>query len=105
MTKTYTGSLFAKLAGVVGVAIFAIAPALAQHTGATVHGHVTNPAGQNFTTGDVKFTTDKSVQPKDAKFTSVAPIDNDGNYKATGVAPGEYFVYVVQGDKDRKSVV
>jgi tetratricopeptide (TPR) repeat protein len=99
MTKTYTGSLFAKLAGVVGVAIFAIAPALAQHTGATVHGHVTNPAGQNFTTGDVKFTTDKSVQPKDAKFTSVAPIDNDGNYKATGVAPGEYFVYIVQGDK------
>jgi tetratricopeptide (TPR) repeat protein len=99
MTKTYTGSLFAKLAGVVGVAIFAIAPALAQHPGATVHGHVTNPAGQNFTPGDVKFTADKSVAYKDEKFTNTTPIDADGNYKATGVAPGEYFVYVVQGDK------
>jgi tetratricopeptide (TPR) repeat protein len=99
MTKTYRGSLFAKFAGVVGMAIFAIAPALAQHPGATVHGHVTNAAGQSLTPGDVKFTADKTVAYKDEKFTTVAPIDNDGNYKATGVAPGEYFVYVVQGDK------
>jgi len=99
MTKTYKGSLFAKLASVVGAAIFAIAPALAQQPGATVHGHVTNPAGQNFTNGNVKFTTDKSAAYKDEKFTSVTPIDNDGNYKATGIAPGDYFVYVVQGDK------
>ena len=45
MMKTYRGSLFAKLAGVVGVAIFAMAPALAQKPGATVHGHVTNAGG------------------------------------------------------------
>jgi tetratricopeptide (TPR) repeat protein len=99
MMKTYRGSLFAKLAGVVGVAVFAIAPALAQKPGATVHGHVTNPAGQDFTPGDVKFTTDKSAAPKDAKFTAVAPLDAQGNYKATGVTPGDYFVYVVQADK------
>jgi tetratricopeptide (TPR) repeat protein len=99
MTKTYKGSLFAKFAGIVGVAIFAMAPALAQKPAATVHGHVTNPAGQNFANGDVKFTTDQSVAYKDAKFIAVAPIDSDGNFKATGVTPGDYFVYFVQGDK------
>jgi tetratricopeptide (TPR) repeat protein len=99
MMKAYTGSLFAKFAGVVGVAILAIAPALAQKPGATVHGHVTNPAGQNFTPGDVKFTTDQTVAYKDAKFVATAPIDNNGDYKATGVTPGDYFVYFVQGDK------
>jgi len=99
MTKTYRDSLFAKFASTVGVAIFAIAPALAQHPGATVHGHVNNPAGQSLTTGDVKFTQDKTVAYKEEKFTTTTPIDADGNYKATGVAPGEYFVYFVQGDK------
>ncbi len=99
MKKAYTGSLFAKFAGVVGVAILAMAPALAQKPGATVHGHVTNPAGQNFTPGDVKFTTDKTVSYKDAKFVATVPIDGNGDYKATGIAPGDYFVYVVQGDK------
>src|ERR1700722_16123502 len=97
MMKTYRGSLFAKLASIVGVAIFAIAPALAQKPGATVHSHVTNPAGLSFTTGEVKFTTDKSAAYKDAKFATVVPIDGDGNFKATSVAPGEYFVYFVQG--------
>ncbi len=97
MMKTYRGSLFAKLASIVGVAIFAITPALAQKPGATVHGHVTNPAGMSFTTGEVKFTTDQSVAYKDAKFATVVPIDGEGNYKATGVAPGNYYVYFVQG--------
>ncbi len=97
--KTYKGSLFAGFAGIVGVAIFAIAPALAQKPATTVHGHITNPAGMDFNSGDVKFTTDQSVSYKDAKFAAVAPIDAQGNYKATGVTPGDYFVYVVQGDK------
>ena len=97
MMKTYRGSLFAKLASIVGVAIFAIAPALAQKPGATVHGHVNNPAGQSFTSGEAKFTTDQSAAYKDAKFAPVVPIDGDGNFKATGVAPGDYFVYFVQG--------
>jgi tetratricopeptide (TPR) repeat protein len=99
MTKAYTGSLFAKFAGVVGVAVLAIAPALAQKPGATVHGHVTNPAGQNFTPGNVKFTTDQTVAYKDAKFAATVPIDDNGDYKATDLAPGDYFVYFVQGDK------
>jgi tetratricopeptide (TPR) repeat protein len=99
MMKTYKSSFLAKLASVVGVAVFAIAPALAQKPTATVHGHVTNPAGNDFTPGDVKFTTDQSVAYKDAKFAVVAPLDAQGNYKADGLAPGDYYVYVVQGDK------
>jgi tetratricopeptide (TPR) repeat protein len=99
MMKAYKGSLFAKFAGVVGVAILAIAPAFAQKPGANVHGHVTNPAGQNFTNGNVKFTTDQTVAYKDAKFVATVPIDDNGDYKATGIAPGDYFVYFVQGDK------
>ncbi len=99
MMKTYRGSLFAKLAGVVGVAIFAIAPALAQKPAATVHGHVTNPAGLDLTSGDVKFTTDQGAAYKDAKFAATAPIDAQGNYKVTGLTPGNYFAYIVQGEK------
>lgn len=99
MTEAYKSSFLAKVAGLAGVAMLMMAPALAQTPGATVHGHITNPAGQNFTNGDVKFTKDKTVAYKDEKFAPVVPIDNDGNYKATGVTPGDYFVYFVQGDK------
>jgi tetratricopeptide (TPR) repeat protein len=66
---------------------------------ASVHGHVTNPAGQPFTPGDVKFTKDKTVEFKDEKFTVTAPLDANGDYKATGVTPGDYFVYVMQDGK------
>jgi tetratricopeptide (TPR) repeat protein len=99
MMNFYRGSFVAKLASIVGVAIVAMAPAIAQKPTATVHGHITNPAGMDFTSGDVKFTTDQTVAYKDAKFAAVAPIDAQGNYKATGLTPGDYFVYVVQADK------
>ncbi len=66
---------------------------------ANVHGHVTNPAGQPFGAGEVKFTKDKTVAFKDEKFQFAFPIDTNGDYKATGVAPGDYFVYVIQDTK------
>ena len=99
MMKASKGSLFTKFTSLAGLAIFLVAPAFAQGTGATVHGHVTNPAGQPFTNGDVKFTQDKTVPYKDEKFVNVTPIGNDGNYKAAGVKPGAYFVYIIQSDK------
>jgi tetratricopeptide (TPR) repeat protein len=98
MMKMYKGSLFAKFASLAGMAVFLTAPAFAQAT-ATVHGHVTNPAGQSLNSGDVKFTKDKTTPFKDEKFLVVAPLDSNGNYKAVGVTPGDYFVYVVQNDK------
>jgi tetratricopeptide (TPR) repeat protein len=97
--KVYRESLVAKFTSLAGMAIFLVPPAFAQGPGATVHGHVTNPAGQSFTDGDVKFSKDKTAAYKDEKFPTVAHLDADGNYKATGVAPGDYFVYVAQGDK------
>ncbi len=99
MTEVYKSSLFAKAAGLAAMVMLTIAPTLAQTPGATVHGHVSNPAGQNFFPGNVKFTKDQTVAYKDEKFSPVVAIDSDGNYKATGVTPGDYFVYVVQGDK------
>jgi tetratricopeptide (TPR) repeat protein len=97
--KTEKSSLFSKLAGFAGVAILMVAPGFAQNPGATVHGHVTNPAGQNFNNGTVKLTKDTTTPYKDEKFTNTTTTDADGNYKVTGVAPGDYFVYIVQGDK------
>ncbi len=78
----------------------------AQEQAAKVHGHVQNPAGQALTTGEVKFTKDLTAPFKDEKFTTTVEIDKDGNYTATGVTPGEYFIYVVQADKaiDRQQV-
>jgi tetratricopeptide (TPR) repeat protein len=72
--------------------------AFAQKT-ATVHGHVTNPLGQNFSNGEVKFTKDRTVPFDKEKFLNTVPIDADGNYKTTDIAPGDYFVIVVQADK------
>jgi tetratricopeptide (TPR) repeat protein len=95
--KTYKGSLFAKFASLAGIAVFLSAPAFAQGTGATVHGHVNNPAGQSLTNANVKFTKDKTVAYKDAKILKDAPLDENGNYTAEGLAPGDYFVYVVSG--------
>ena len=64
-----------------------------------MQGHITNPAGQPFSNGNVKFTKDKTEPLKDEKFVDITPIGSDGNYKATGVTPGDYFVYVTQGEK------
>ena len=91
----------ARIASSVAVAaVLSVAPAaFAQAGTATVHGHVTNPIGQNFSNGDVKFTKDRDEPFDKEKFLNVAPIDADGNYKATGIAPGDYFVIVVQGNK------
>ena len=91
----------ARIASSVAVAaVLCVAPAaFAQAGTATVHGHVTNPIGQNFSNGDVKFTKDRDEPFDKEKFLNVAPIDADGNYKATGIAPGDYFVIVVQGNK------
>lgn len=86
--------------GAAAVAVMALSgSAFAQAPGATVHGHVLNPAGQDFSSGDVKFTKDKTTPYKDEKFTVTVPLNSDGTYKATGVTPGDYFVYFVQGDK------
>jgi tetratricopeptide (TPR) repeat protein len=80
--------------------------ALGQEGAAKVHGHVQNPAGQPLTSGQVKFTKDLTTPFKDEKFTNTVDIDAGGNYTVPNVAPGEYFVYVIQGTNvvDRQQI-
>jgi len=81
------------------LAAFALAggtAALAQAPGATVKGHVTDPAGMPVTNGEIRFTKDKTVEVKDEKMINITPVDGSGNYEAKGVAPGDYYVYVFQ---------
>jgi tetratricopeptide (TPR) repeat protein len=82
------------------LAATAVLPAamLAQGT-ASVHGHVNNAAGMAINTGQVKFTTDKAGEAKDRKYKNSFDIDANGDYKGTGIAPGDYLVVVMQGDK------
>lgn len=86
----------------VAAALLVMAPSLRAQTGTTasLHGHVNNAAGQAITNGNVRLTTDKTAQPKDMKFTVTLPIDKNGDYKGTGIAPGDYFAFVTVDNKD-----
>jgi tetratricopeptide (TPR) repeat protein len=82
--------------------IFAIArPSglLAQDKTASIHGHVTNAIGQPVTKGEVKLTTDRGVDAKDRKYPFSFPLDQNGDFKGTGIAPGNYVAIVFQDDK------
>ena len=84
------------------------APTLtAQVAPAKIQGKVTNMAGDPLTSGQVKFTTDIHTDYKDEKFAKVAEVDKEGNYTVADVAPGDYLVWLVQGDKtlDRVEIV
>ncbi len=72
---------------------------VAQEQPASIHGHVQNPAGQAVIAGQIKITKDIHAAYKDEKFTNTADLDKEGNYTIKDVAPGEYFGYVVVGDK------
>jgi tetratricopeptide (TPR) repeat protein len=66
---------------------------------ASIHGHVTNPAGMALNKGEVRLSTDRSSDSKDRKYAYKFPIDQNGDYKGTGIAPGNYVVFVFQDDK------
>jgi tetratricopeptide (TPR) repeat protein len=73
---------------------------LAQATTASVHGHVNNAAGVALPNGQVKFTTDKNAEPKDRKFKNIFEIDSNGDYKGTGIAPGDYLAVIAYDKND-----
>lgn len=66
----------------------------------SVHGTITNPAGQPVKEGVVKLTTDRSTN-EDAKrkYEYTFPIAPDGTYKADGVKPGDYVLFYQVNDK------
>ena len=66
----------------------------AQSVTATIHGKVSNAAGIPVTHGDVKLTTDKTLDPKDRKYPLSFPLDATGNYKGDKIGSGDYIVVV-----------
>ncbi len=68
-------------------------------TTASIHGHVNNPLNQAITKGDVKLTTDRTSDAKSRKYQYTFPIDGNGDFKGTGIAPGNYVAVVFVDDK------
>ena len=66
---------------------------------ASVHGHVNNAAGQPVAKGDVKLTTDRNSDAKARKYQYTFAIDASGDYKGSGVAPGNYVAFVIADEK------
>ena len=94
--KRYSGFFVALVAA---LALWMVPQMRAQQT-ASVHGHVQNPAGQPVTTGTVEFSHDLSGgEWKGKKITNSFPLDSNGDYKGTDIAPGDYLVAVVTQGK------
>jgi hypothetical protein len=95
-----------KVAGSAAAGVLALvawaqpATMMAQDT-ATIHGHVTNPAGAAVTNGEVRLTTDHTAGSASRKYEYTFPLDKSGNYTGANIKPGKYVVVVFQ---DRKSV-
>jgi tetratricopeptide (TPR) repeat protein len=82
--------------------IFAMAhPAtsLAQEPSASIHGHVNNAIGQPITKGEIRLTTDRAADEKTRKYQYTFQIDASGDFKGTGIAPGNYAILVYQDNK------
>src|SRR5260370_12645720 len=92
-----SGALAAAL--LVIVAMAHRAHSVAQAAGASVHGHVINPAGMALNKGEVRLSTDRASEAKDRKYQYKFPIEPNGDYKGSGIAPGNYVVCVLQDDK------
>ncbi len=81
------------------VAMGAAAPAVTEN--ATVHGKVISPAGQPVTDGQVKFTKDVSLPPKERKFVNTVQTDALRTaYKASDVMNFDYVMIVTEQGKD-----
>ena len=67
---------------------------------ASIHGKVINPAGLPLTpNGEVKLTTEKNPNSPNVKFDYTFPIDGSGNYKGSGIKPGNYTAVAFQEGK------
>jgi tetratricopeptide (TPR) repeat protein len=94
------GRKWSTLAASLAMAVLVASPALvrAQAT-ASVRGHVQNAAGMPVTNGEVRLTQDRSSDEKNRKYLYTFPLDESGNYKGSGIAPGNYLMIVFQEGK------
>lgn len=103
-TTKISSALAIALLGVLVMALPArsIAQATVKEQGlgdASIQGHVNNPVGQAITKGEVRLSTDRTSDPKDRKYPYTFQLDANGDYKGTGIAPGNYIVFVFQDGK------
>ncbi len=82
------------LAGAMATAIFTAVPANAQEKTASIHGHVNNAAGMLIKGATVRLTKDHFSDVSKAKWDYTFPVDDNGDYKGTGIAPDTYLVVV-----------
>jgi tetratricopeptide (TPR) repeat protein len=96
-----TRKISSTLAAALLVVLAAAQPSgsIAQTATASIHGHVNNPVGQPIANGEVRLSTDRSAAAADRKYQYKFPIDQNGDYKGSGIAPGNYVVFVFQEDK------
>jgi tetratricopeptide (TPR) repeat protein len=67
--------------------------------GASIHGHVINAAGMPVNKGEVRLSQDRSAaNAKERKYMFTFPLDQNGDYKGSGITPGSYIVFVFQND-------
>lgn len=71
---------------------------IAQETPASLHGHVQNAAGVPLKEATVRLTKDRSNDLKTVKWLYTFPVDANGDYKGTGIAPGTYLAVVLAGE-------
>jgi tetratricopeptide (TPR) repeat protein len=98
LTQFGRGSMIAA-AVLVGVAMLLPSASMAQPAPASIHGLVTNPAGIPLANGEVRLTTDRATDPKTRKYAYTFKLDGTGNFKGTGITPGDYLAIVFQDDK------
>jgi len=67
--------------------------------GASIHGHVINAAGMPVNKGEVRLSQDRTAtNAKDRKYLYTFPLDQNGDYKGSGITPGSYIVFVFQNE-------
>jgi len=71
----------------------------AQQAPGSIHGQVLNPAGLPVANAEVKLTQDRSADEKSRKYLYTFTTDATGNYKGTGINPGNYLAIVFQENK------
>lgn len=100
--RKFAGTRFAVLLAVAAMvgATLSGARMLAQDAKApaSIHGHVNNAAGLLVKDATVRVTKDHFSDPKKAKWDYTFTVDDNGDYKGTGIAPDTYLVVVYAND-------
>jgi len=90
-----------QVAVLASAALFGTGMAVAQAPApASVHGHANDPAGLPLKNVVVEFSKDHSGELKDRKWLYKFTTDDNGDFKGTGIEPGDYFLDLTQNDKN-----